>query len=233
LRNSLDSATRQTAGSWSSLRSSSVLDRYRTGPSRCPWFAASRAPRCTRCRPSWSWPPDRRFPAGRCSSQPSKPDHRTSPLLAVYSPLHRYTQCTSTPRSRSLHRSSDTNRQIPFRPRGFSPPRQLSPCIELRAYCVPLPAMGFDTFREARLRRSLETTAAQTTLPVSQAYTLRRFPLHQQPYRITAALAPLAVSCSTCAEAQVQSHRGEAPVRRSRLPRHPSRGSVSIRLSQA
>jgi hypothetical protein len=58
---------------------------------------------------------------------------------------------------------------------------------------------------------------ALTTLPVSQAHTLRRVPLHQQPRRITAALAPLAVSYSL--------HRGEAPICRSRPPRHPSRSS--------
>jgi hypothetical protein len=53
-------------------------------------------------------------------------------------------------------RADGTTRPASFRPRGFAPPRRLSPHQGLRACCIPLPVLGFAAFRETRSRRSPE-----------------------------------------------------------------------------
>jgi hypothetical protein len=45
-------------------------------------------------------------------------------------------------------RADGTTRPASFRPRGFSPPRRLSPREGPRACCIPLPVLGFVAFLE-------------------------------------------------------------------------------------
>jgi hypothetical protein len=44
-------------------------------------------------------------------------------------------------------RADGTTRPASFRPRGFAPPRRLSPRTGPRACCIPLPVLGFAAFR--------------------------------------------------------------------------------------
>jgi hypothetical protein len=46
---------------------------------------------------------------------------------------------------------------IPFRPRGFAPPRRFPPLERPRACCIPLPVMGFAAFRAFALPATLFT----------------------------------------------------------------------------
>jgi hypothetical protein len=89
-------------------------------------------------------------------------------LSGTRSPLHRLGLCASTPRGRDLLWADGANHQLTFRPRGFSPPRRLTPCTFLRACCIPLPIMGFDAFRTAHARaeaRSLDTRSNTAGYP--------------------------------------------------------------------
>lgn len=112
--------------------------------------------------------------------QSTHPERRAGslqpPLLGFgFLPLHRHNHSASTP-SRSAPsrapfdlRSGATISRIPFRPRGFSPPRRLSPRHDLRACCIPLPILGFAAFRATSNR-------SRTRAPPRCASTLRRGP---------------------------------------------------------
>jgi len=50
-------------------------------------------------------------------------------------------------------RLRDANPEVMFRPRGFAPPRRLSPRDGSRACCIPLPILGFVSFRALVVRR--------------------------------------------------------------------------------
>jgi hypothetical protein len=112
------------------------------------------------------------------------------------SPLHRPAARASTPtglQAARLRRRGATL-AVPFRPRGFSPPRRLPPLDRSRACCIPLPILGFAAFH--RTTRSIRTTT-WVLRPSRPPRSPRRvshpskFPLRSQPYRVTAAVAPL------------------------------------------
>jgi len=64
------------------------------------------------------------------------------------SPLHRRAREPSTPATTASRRfgSEGATPEVPFRPRGFSPPRRLPPLHELRACCIPLPILRSTAF---------------------------------------------------------------------------------------
>ena len=64
------------------------------------------------------------------------------------SPLHRRAREPSTPATTAGRRfgSEGATLRVPFRPRGFSPPRRLPPLHEARACCIPLPILGSIAF---------------------------------------------------------------------------------------
>jgi len=64
------------------------------------------------------------------------------------SPLHRHQRAASTPATTASRRfgSGGSTLEVPFRPRGFSPPRRLPPLRASRAYCIPLPILGSTAF---------------------------------------------------------------------------------------
>jgi hypothetical protein len=80
-----------------------------------------------------------------------------------------------------------------FRPRGLSPPRRLAPHRSLRVCCAPLPTLGFAAFRTRGPAPPKRRWGPARSSP-QRGHTLQRVPLVQQPYRITAAVAPLPVA---------------------------------------
>jgi hypothetical protein len=72
------------------------------------------------------------------------------------SPLHRHAPWRPLPARRRAFGPGSTRPRIPFRPRGFAPPRRFSPpsapkrvdlsVRESRACCIPLPIVGFIAF---------------------------------------------------------------------------------------
>jgi len=76
----------------------------------------------------------------------TRPSHVSSEMRL--SPLHRRTGVASTPATTINRRfgSGGSTLEVPFRPRGFSPPRRLPPLHELRACCIPLPILGSTAF---------------------------------------------------------------------------------------
>jgi len=84
--------------------------------------------------------------------------HRCPPVLRpTRSPLHRHAPWRPLPARRRAFGPGSTRPWIPFRPRGFAPPRRFSPpsapkrmdlaVRESRACCIPLPIVGFIAFR--------------------------------------------------------------------------------------
>jgi len=81
-------------------------------------------------------------------------------------------------------RADGTTRPASFRPRGFAPPRRLSPREGPRACCIPLPVLGFAAFRRNPLptvtrasHRGGPTSCRGETGPAPRdASTLRRVP---------------------------------------------------------
>jgi hypothetical protein len=61
-----------------------------------------------------------------------------------------------------LLRSESATSRIPFRPRGFSPPRRLPPCAGCEC-CHPLPTLGFTAFRPPTAREPSRIPAVRTT----------------------------------------------------------------------
>jgi len=105
------------------------------------------------------------------------------------SPLHRRARDSSTPATTASHRfgSEGSTPEVPFRPRGFSPPRRLPPLHESRACCIPLPILGSTAFPLV-VSRSEDRDILR--FPAMQVRTPRRTP-RRQPERVTASVAPL------------------------------------------
>jgi hypothetical protein len=104
-----------------------------------------------------------------------------------------------------------------FRPRGFSPPRRLSPHIGSRVCCTPQPVLGFVAFRAGALLATVNPSKGSP---------------RRQPCHVTVAVCLPAVTgemSKPVAEALGDSgpkptnHQVEAPVCRSRPPRRPAR----------
>jgi len=74
------------------------------------------------------------------------PSHVSSEMRL--SPLHRHARAASTPATTINRRfgSVGSTPEVPFRPRGFSPPRRFPPLHESRACCIPLPILGSTAF---------------------------------------------------------------------------------------
>lgn len=73
---------------------------------------------------------------------------------------------------------------IPFRPRGFTPPRRLPPLGRSRACCIPLPVMGFAAFPDTGFLDRPGTCTRQAPgrqecrcIPRDAVHTPRRIPL--------------------------------------------------------
>jgi hypothetical protein len=75
---------------------------------------------------------------------------RTPGPIAPPSALHLLAKdrCASTPGHEQAHhlRPRDANPEVPFRPRGFSPPRRVSPRKGWQACCILQPTLGFVPF---------------------------------------------------------------------------------------
>jgi hypothetical protein len=117
------------------------------------------------------------------------------PLLALpaCSPLRRVTLVRPLPdtaASSRAFRARGSTPRLMFRPRGLSPPRRLSPHQGLRVCCAPLPTLGFAAFHPRVSRASEETVGTRAVLPAARSNPSKGSP-RQQPYRITAAVAPL------------------------------------------
>jgi hypothetical protein len=87
-----------------------------------------------------------------------------------------------------------TTSEVAFRPRGFAPPRRFAPLDGSRACCIPQPVVGFVAFPcaptcEPRGPKT-ERAAPASPSPRRVSYPPKDSP-RPQPYRITAALAPL------------------------------------------
>jgi hypothetical protein len=86
----------------------------------------------------------------RASAAPPDSDHpSSSSRLLLEVPLRRFSvrSVHSQPRieTRDLRLPRATER-VSFRPRGFSPPRRLSPDRRRERYCSSQPTMGFTVF---------------------------------------------------------------------------------------
>jgi len=80
-------------------------------------------------------------------------------------------------------RLSDANPKVPFRPRGFSPPRRVSPRKGSQACCILQPTLGFATFHTDQPKPA----AIPATRPPLEGFSLPLVVL-----RSPGALAPLA-----------------------------------------
>jgi hypothetical protein len=105
------------------------------------------------------------------------------------SPLHRRAREASTPATTASRRFGleGATLGVPFRPRGFSPPRRLPPLYESRACCIPLPILGSIAFPLGAPRPE---DRDHSRFPAMQVRTPRRTP-RRQPERVTAPVAPL------------------------------------------
>jgi hypothetical protein len=128
-----------------------AFDRHRSGPPRISRWVIPSA-EADRCRPRAL-----RVAFSALVRPPELSQRRSAsflPLLGFVSPLRRSTRFASTPgsivddrnRPRPSLRVDDATRRLPFRPRGFAPPRRFPPRSEPRACCISLPAMGFVAF---------------------------------------------------------------------------------------
>lgn len=79
-------------------------------------------------------------------------------------------------------RSGDATCRIPFHPRGFSPPRWLTPRAVVRVCSAPLPNMGFATFRTGD--RTVHAPSTHAVVPAARS-TPRRIPLVDSRSRVT------------------------------------------------
>jgi hypothetical protein len=110
--------------------------------------------------------------------------------------------------------------EVPFRPRGFSPPRRLSPRLGWRACCIPLPILGFAPFPRSTPRRLSPTTSGFRGFP--GRYHPSECSPDPQPVRShLRPSCPLAVVSRDC----VASERAPLPAS---LPARPSSGSLSL-----
>jgi hypothetical protein len=112
------------------------------------------------------------------------PDSRRSLLSwdSLLGPLHRHARRASTPGSRSSLWPDAATRQVPFRPRGFSPPRRFPPrggCGSVAPRCRSWSSPRFAlVITSARRRPEAVTERGKTTNgPRDAVHTLRRLPL--------------------------------------------------------
>jgi len=73
-----------------------------------------------------------------------------------------------------------TTSKVPFRPRGFSPPRRFPPLDDWRACCIPQPVLRFAAFPVAptwSARSEDRARSAGVAFPATRTHTLRRTPL--------------------------------------------------------
>jgi len=140
------------------------------------------------------------------------------------SPLHRRACEASTPATTASRRFGleGSTPEVPFRPRGFSPPRRLPPLHELRACCIPLPILGSTAFpllvsrsedRDApQLPRSAGPYPSKESSPTAGTRHRVRCPL-AVPCPITASprLVPLPVPGPSGWEDRERRLRGLAP----------------------
>jgi hypothetical protein len=87
---------------------------------------------------------------------------------------------------------------IPFRPRGFTPPRRLPPLGRSRACCIPLPVMGFAAFPDTgflvRSGHLYETGTRSAGVPMHSPRRCShpsKNSTRPQPHHVTVAVAPL------------------------------------------
>jgi hypothetical protein len=178
---------------------SSALDRCRPGPRGLPGsIALAGSSVASHARELGDGTPHDLSPllqsahrsSGNSSQLPKK--SRASPLLgfALFPPLCRSTFSASTPGSRGFLRPDGTTRRVSFRPRGFSPPRRLSPrwgCGFVAPHCRLWSSTRFLLVASLRTRRWLGWSSHS---PRRGSHPSKSSP-HQQPYRITAAVALL------------------------------------------
>jgi len=131
------------------------------------------------------WPILSAFSLGFPSTHPS----HVSPEMRL-SPLHRRAREPSTPATTASRRfgSGGATPEVPFRPRGFSPPRRFPPVCAVRACCIPLPILGSTAFPQVGCPGP--KTATSRCFPAVQVRTPRRTP-RRQPERVAASVAPL------------------------------------------
>jgi hypothetical protein len=145
---------------------------------------------------------------------------RTRDRVVRLSPLHRRAREASTPATTAGRRFGleGATLEVPFRPRGFSPPRRLPPLHESRACCIPLPILGSTAFP---LEASRPIDRDHLCFPAMQVRTPRRNP---RPTAVTChhALCPLAVPCPIVAALHL------APVSRDQARRGERIGSVGF-----
>jgi len=140
------------------------------------------------------------------------------------SPLHRPARAASTPATTASRRFGleGATPEVPFRPRGFSPPRRLPPLHESRACCIPLPILGSTAFPLWSARpegwvalsfpRDAGPYPSKDSSPTAGARHRARCPL-AVPCPITASprLSPLPVAGLTKWEDRERRLRGLAP----------------------
>jgi hypothetical protein len=116
---------------------------------------------------------------------------RTRPFHRIHlgSPLHRHAVRSSTPGAKapSVHRCHPV---VAFRPRGFSPPRQLAPTDGRRSVAPCSRSWGSPRFPPAFACSTRRPPSAPARVPRSAIHPPKNTP-RQQPYRVTAAIALL------------------------------------------
>jgi hypothetical protein len=115
-----------------------LLPAYLRPSLRLPFGAPTCCPdRLTPISSPGVGPVDRVSPA----AWPHRPSVGFAPSCEGPSRVH------SRPRTEAHdHRPSDANPKVLFRPRGFSPPRRVSPRNDSQAYCILQPTLGFVSF---------------------------------------------------------------------------------------
>ena len=146
--------------SWSSTLSSAPLrsSRLLPGPAHADLL-------------SWGWTRPEGHPCRLCPSPLRRPSFRT-PLSRSPLRVHSRIQTFAW-----VHRLRDATPEVPFRPRGFSPPRRLSPRYGSQACCILLPTLGFASFpARPKPRIPRDATTPRRTSPTRRGLSRHRAP---------------------------------------------------------
>jgi len=163
-----------------------ALARRRVLGFLAPEVACEHALRQRACRPSWPRAPLQSppfAPAGKPASSRGVGMHQTVTRLA---PALRPSTDTSAARPLPVTGATigleATSLEVPFRPRGFSPPRRFSPRDGSQVCCTLQPALGFAAFRIVKSVSQLLEHSPQALPPLEG---------HLHPTAVTRSPAPV------------------------------------------
>jgi hypothetical protein len=193
-----------------------ALPRFRRARARrvlgfpAPEVACERALRQRACRPSWPRAPLQSPPLAPAGEPASSRGVGVHPAVTRRIPALRPSTDTSAARPLPVTGATfgleATSLEVPFRPRGFSPPRRFSPRDGSQVCCTLQPALGFAAFRIVKSVSQLLEPPLRRDHPPKDT---------TSPTAVTRSLAPVAplaffLDSSRCTPFGETSDRSEA-----------------------